>query len=157
LYQRCGGDGTPEPVDTFFFGALPLPVAWLGPANPLYWLRLPQWKLERGLAERATQLGVEERRGPRVTGVEPLDDRVCDTTKTDDGDAALEARYLVGCDGAHSVVRKQAGIDFPGITNDSLISRAAIVRMTEDLRAHPAVQKALDEPGELATNFYHTE
>jgi hypothetical protein len=34
-----------------------------------------------------------------------------------DGDYQLRTRYVVGCDGAHSLARKQAGIGFPGVTS----------------------------------------
>jgi 2-polyprenyl-6-methoxyphenol hydroxylase-like FAD-dependent oxidoreductase len=37
-----------------------------------------------------------------------------------DGDYRLRTRYLVGCDGAHSLVRKQAGIGFPGVTSSEI-------------------------------------
>jgi 2-polyprenyl-6-methoxyphenol hydroxylase-like FAD-dependent oxidoreductase len=36
------------------------------------------------------------------------------------GDYRLRTRYLVGCDGAHSLVRKQAGIGFPGVTSSEI-------------------------------------
>ena len=34
-----------------------------------------------------------------------------------DGDYRMRAGYIMGCDGAHSLVRKQAGIGFPGVTS----------------------------------------
>lgn len=36
------------------------------------------------------------------------------------GEYRLRARYLVGCDGAHSLVRKRAGIGFPGVTSSEI-------------------------------------
>lgn len=44
----------------------------------------------------------------------------------------VRARYLVGCDGAHSTVRKEAGIGFPGFTSDE-ISRIARVTIPAGL------------------------
>jgi 2-polyprenyl-6-methoxyphenol hydroxylase-like FAD-dependent oxidoreductase len=41
-------------------------------------------------------------------------DRVIARLKTDDGEELIEARYLVSCEGAHSLIRKQAGIAFEG-------------------------------------------
>jgi 2-polyprenyl-6-methoxyphenol hydroxylase-like FAD-dependent oxidoreductase len=49
----------------------------------------------------------------------------------DAGRTTLAARYLAGCDGAHSFVRKQAGIGFPGFTSDE-IARIARVTIESD-------------------------
>jgi 2-polyprenyl-6-methoxyphenol hydroxylase-like FAD-dependent oxidoreductase len=46
----------------------------------------------------------------------------------------VRTRYLVGADGGHSLTRKLAGIDFPGITNDRTVSRAAHVRVPDGAR-----------------------
>jgi hypothetical protein len=49
-----------------------------------------------------------------------------------DGGYSLQAGYLVGCDGAHSPVRKLAGIDFPGVTSDT-VARIGRVRVPAEL------------------------
>ncbi|MGW6158723.1 rifampin monooxygenase [Streptomyces sp. NPDC055144] len=66
---------------------------------------------ERLLNERALELGTEIRRGCEVAGVSQDEDGV--TVELADG-TQLRSRYLVGCDGGRSVVRKQLGVDFPG-------------------------------------------
>ena len=66
--------------------------------------------LEAVLAARALALGVEIRRGVALTG---LDDRG-DEVVVRAGDAALRARWLVGCDGGRSTVRSLAGFEFAG-------------------------------------------
>jgi 3-(3-hydroxy-phenyl)propionate hydroxylase len=57
-------------------------------------------------------LGAPIRRGVEVTGLAQDDD--CVDVELSDG-AALRAAYLVGCDGGRSLVRKAAGIEFPGL------------------------------------------
>jgi 2-polyprenyl-6-methoxyphenol hydroxylase-like FAD-dependent oxidoreductase len=66
---------------------------------------------ERLLNERALELGTEIRRGCEVAGVSQDDDGV--SVELTDG-TQLRSRYLVGCDGGRSVVRKQLGVGFPG-------------------------------------------
>ena len=44
-----------------------------------------------------------------------------------DGRYELAAKFLVGADGGHSIVRKQCGIDFPGVTDRSFTGRAGLV------------------------------
>ncbi|MGN6518004.1 MAG: FAD-dependent monooxygenase [Dokdonella sp.] len=66
--------------------------------------------LERVLAARAQALGVEIRRGAGVDRIEVAHDGV----GVHAGGARVEARWLVGCDGGRSTVRKASGIDFAG-------------------------------------------
>jgi 2-polyprenyl-6-methoxyphenol hydroxylase-like FAD-dependent oxidoreductase len=71
---------------------------------------VPQEALEKILAARASELGIEIRRGVVMDGFDQDDDGV--TVQTSAG--PLRAKYLVGCDGGRSRVRKLAGIEFPG-------------------------------------------
>ncbi len=67
-------------------------------------------ELETVLARRALSLGVAIRRGLAVTGFEQADDGV---TVRSQGQS-FAAQWLVGCDGARSVVRKLGGFEFAG-------------------------------------------
>ncbi|MFB7049121.1 rifampin monooxygenase [Streptomyces microflavus] len=111
-----------------FFGGIQKP--WpdgLDTAHP-YGLSTLQPVTERLLRERAVELGAELRRGCEVTGVSQQDDGV--TVTLADG-THLRSRYLVGCDGGRSVVRKELGIAFPGepATVETLLGD---MEMTED-------------------------
>jgi rifampicin monooxygenase len=77
----------------------------------LYLLGIPQNITERLLTEHAIELGVEIRRSCELVGLSQDDDGV--TVELADG-TRLRSRYLVGCDGGRSTVRKLVGIDFPG-------------------------------------------
>ena len=74
-------------------------------------LAIPQNVTDRLLEEHAIELGAEIRRGCAVVGVSQDDEGV--TASLGDG-TQLRARWLVGCDGGRSTVRKLLGIDFPG-------------------------------------------
>ena len=57
------------------------------------------------------------RRGHEVVDMRQTSDKVEVEVRTPDGAIErLAGRYLIGCDGGRSVVRKAAGIDFPGFT-----------------------------------------
>jgi 2-polyprenyl-6-methoxyphenol hydroxylase-like FAD-dependent oxidoreductase len=71
---------------------------------------VPQPAFEALLAAHAARLGVEVRRGVTLTDLEQDGDGVVVGTTAGE----LRARWLVGCDGGHSVVRRLAGFDFPG-------------------------------------------
>ncbi|MFD5468950.1 rifampin monooxygenase [Streptomyces sp. NPDC127105] len=82
----------------------------LDTAHP-YGLATPQPVTERLLEERALELGAEIRRGHQVVGLSQDEDGV--TVELADG-TRLRSRYLVGCDGGRSTVRKLLGVGFPG-------------------------------------------
>jgi 2-polyprenyl-6-methoxyphenol hydroxylase-like FAD-dependent oxidoreductase len=98
---------------------------------------VPQEALERILTARAGELGIEIRRGVAVDGFEQDDDGV--TVRTSTG--PLRARYLVGCDGGRSGVRKLAGFEFPG-TDPTITGYQALVEF--------------DVPEKLATGWQRT-
>jgi len=78
--------------------------------------------VEAVLAARAAALGVSVVRGHAVTTLDLRDDDVLARTDTQ----AFRARWLVGCDGGRSAVRKLASFDFPG-TEPEFTAYSALV------------------------------
>lgn len=78
-------------------------------------LFVSQAETEAVLADHLAAVGVRIERGVELidTTPGPADVR-CVLRHRDGRDEHVRARYIVGCDGAHSVVRKQAGIPFEG-------------------------------------------
>jgi len=150
LFERCGGTGTPTPAPSYYFGTIPLPLHVLGADNPMYGLPINQPDLERVLGERAAELGVDVRREHEVRSLTQSDDHVELLTVDRDGrETELSARFVVGCDGGHSVIRKQSGIAFPGIVNDQVVSRAALIAPTEQIRPAVGGRIAVEGFGEI--------
>src|SRR6266480_5085329 len=81
------------------------------PTRHPYGLGLWQNHIERILAGWVDELSVEIYREREVTGF-AQDDTGVDVALSDD--QSLRAEYLLGCDGGRSLVRKAAGIEFPG-------------------------------------------
>ncbi len=81
------------------------------PTRHPYGLALWQTHIERILAGWVDELAVPIYRGREVTTV-AQDDTGVDVALSDG--RFLRARYVVGCDGGRSAVRKSVGIDFPG-------------------------------------------
>src|SRR6204780_1112883 len=128
LLDRLRAEATwAGPVPRFSFGPLQLDFSRLG-TSPLHILSVPQRRLGRGLEQRLAELGGTVRRGHELTALSQDDDAVTLDALGPDGAYQLRARYLVGCDGAHSLVRKQAGVGFPGVTSTE-ISRTGQVRL----------------------------
>jgi 2-polyprenyl-6-methoxyphenol hydroxylase-like FAD-dependent oxidoreductase len=92
------------------FATIPLDISDF-PTRHNYVLALWQNHIERILAAWVAELGVPIYRGREVTGFAQSDTGVDVELE---GPSFLRAKYLVGCDGGRSVIRKQAGIDFPG-------------------------------------------
>lgn len=121
-------------VDRFLREGKPAQVTGLGPVrfdlggfptrHP-YGLALWQNRIEHLLAEWVAELSVPILRGREVEGFEQ--DRHGVDVALSDG-SLLRARYLVGCDGGRSLIRKRAGIEFVGwdASTSSLIAEVAL-------------------------------
>jgi 2-polyprenyl-6-methoxyphenol hydroxylase-like FAD-dependent oxidoreductase len=98
------------------------------PTRHPYSLGIWQNQIERIMAEWLAELPVRIYYGTEVAGFAEQDSGV-EVLLSDGG--SLRARYLVGCDGGRSVVRRAAGIEFPGwdATRSNLIAEA---EMTEE-------------------------
>jgi 2-polyprenyl-6-methoxyphenol hydroxylase-like FAD-dependent oxidoreductase len=92
-----------------------------GVASPHpYALMLPQSETERLLDEHLNGLGVRVERSVEVIQFAASADRVVSTLRHADGhEEQLETAWLIGCDGAHSTVRHQLGMEFVGDTMPS--------------------------------------
>lgn len=88
--------------------------------------------IEAVLAARAIAAGADIQRGHGVEGFTQADDGVT----VHAGGKAFEAKWLVGCDGARSAVRKAAGIDFVG-TDPEFTGYSAQVEMTDPDKLTP--------------------
>ena len=98
------------------------------PTRHPYGLALWQNHIERILAGWVEELPVKFYRGREVTGFAQDDSGV--EIEASDGQS-LRAEYLVGCDGGRSLVRKAAGIEFPG-WDPTMSALRAEVEMTEE-------------------------
>jgi 2-polyprenyl-6-methoxyphenol hydroxylase-like FAD-dependent oxidoreductase len=94
-------------------------------------------ELEAVLARRAHALGVEIRRGLAVTEVR----QSADDVTVHAGEQSFTGRWLVGCDGARSAVRKAGGFEFAG---------------TEPEFTGYTVKVDLADPGQLKPGRNHT-
>ncbi|WP_165986407.1 rifampin monooxygenase [Streptomyces sp. YIM 98790] len=99
-----------------------------------YVLAIPQSITEHLLTEHATALGAELRRGCELVGLAQDADGV--TAELADG-TRLRSRYLVGCDGGRSTVRKLLGVGFPGEPTrvETLLGEMEVAVPPEELAA----------------------
>src|SRR3954471_17481628 len=106
------------------FGATVMDMSDFPTRHP-YSLAIFQNQVERIMAAWIAELPVHIYYGCEVTGF-AQDDAGVDVRRSDG--EPLRARYLVGCDGGRSVIRKAAGIEFPGWdpTRSNLIAEAEL-------------------------------
>ncbi|MEW2516813.1 FAD-dependent monooxygenase [Actinacidiphila alni] len=99
-----------------------------------YLLGIPQQLTEQLLTEHATELGADIRRGQELTGLRQDSDGVSVEAA---GGGELRARWLVGCDGGRSTVRKLLGIGFPGAParNEWLLCQVEVTAPEAEMRA----------------------
>ncbi len=110
LLERFLELGRQFPVGGFFAGIAKQSPEELDTAHP-YTLGIPQPTTDSLLAEHAAEAGVEIRRSCELVGLSQDEDGV--TVELASG-KQLRARYLAGCDGGRSTVRKLLGVGFPG-------------------------------------------
>jgi 2-polyprenyl-6-methoxyphenol hydroxylase-like FAD-dependent oxidoreductase len=124
LDRFTSGNPTPPFLN---FGMFPLDLRKLDFPHP-YGVVIPQARVEALLEEHAKELGSEIRRGHEMVGLDQDAQGVKVEVRTKSTSYELAAQYLVGCDGAHSVVRKQLGVAFPGI-EPTIIGRMGDVKL----------------------------
>jgi 2-polyprenyl-6-methoxyphenol hydroxylase-like FAD-dependent oxidoreductase len=110
LLERILSRGRRRPAGAYF-AAISKPAPEDLNSAHAYLLGIPQPVLVHLLEEHAIDVGAQIRRGCAVAGFEQDDGGV--TVELSDGER-LRSRYLVGCDGARSTVRKLLGVGFPG-------------------------------------------
>lgn len=123
------------------FAQVPLDISDF-PTRHNYGLALWQSRIEQILAEWVAELVVPIYRGIEVTGFSQDETGV--EVQLADG-RALRAKYLIGCDGGRSRIRKQAGIEFAGF-DPSVSYMIAEVEM----EAPPEPRICRDEKGTFA-------
>jgi len=128
IADRFVSEGQVAPRVGQFSGA-PLDIGDFPTRHP-YTLGLWQNHIERILAGWVGELAVTSYRGREVTGL-AQDDAGVDVALSDG--QSLRADYLVGCDGGRSLVRKAAGIEFPGWdpTTSALIAEVEMAQEPE--------------------------
>jgi len=78
-------------------------------------LMVPQWETEAILVEDLARHGIEVEHNVEVVGFEQAPDRVVVKARSKAGEPVeVSCSYLIGADGAHSIVRKQLGLTFEG-------------------------------------------
>jgi 2-polyprenyl-6-methoxyphenol hydroxylase-like FAD-dependent oxidoreductase len=124
IADRFLAEGQVAQVATF--GSTRLDMSDFPTRHP-YSLGIWQNQIEQVMAAWIAELQVQVHYGSDVTGF-AQDDSGVDVEVS--GGGSLRAQYLVGCDGGRSIIRKTAGIEFPGwdATKSNLIAE---VEMTE--------------------------
>jgi 2-polyprenyl-6-methoxyphenol hydroxylase-like FAD-dependent oxidoreductase len=77
-------------------------------------LMVPQSTTESQLEQRLTELGGQVRKGVSAVNTMRDGEGAVAVVKSAAGEKSIRARYVIGADGMHSMVRKAAGIGFPG-------------------------------------------
>ena len=142
LVDRWLAEGTPVPSSHFALLKNRLDFSFLDTRYP-YTLFLPQRRTEELLEEHLAELGVPYLRRHAVTGLRQDETGVDLEVDSPEGPAVIRAAYAVGCDGATSVVRAAAGIDWAG-TPDTWRTILGDIELTEPPQA-PAL--TLNQPG----------
>ena len=128
IAERFLDEGTP--AQATMFASVVLDMSDFPTRHP-YSLGLWQNHIERIMAGWVAELGVPTEYGAAVSGFTEDEDGV--DVELADG-RTLRAGWLVGCDGGRSVVRKAAGIDFPGWdpTTSNLIAEVEVAEDADE-------------------------
>jgi 2-polyprenyl-6-methoxyphenol hydroxylase-like FAD-dependent oxidoreductase len=111
-------------------------------------LSIPQAETERILEERLGELGGEVERGTALRGLRQDGDGVHARLERPGGGEETRARWLVGCDGAHSAVRDALGLPFRGHAFPEAFALADVA--IHWMRTHDVFRAFLGPDGPLA-------
>ena len=144
--------GDPEPIAVFDHAVL------AGDTRFPHALQCDRLKLiEEALKMAADTDLIEVRVGTELVGFSQDGDSVTAVTETADGERqALRGTHLVGCEGAHSVVRKQLGIEFEGFAFPDRTMTLSVVFDFDSLQPYGLRNYILD-PVEWANLFRWTD
>ncbi|WP_328558559.1 rifampin monooxygenase [Streptomyces coelicoflavus] len=136
LLDRLLQHGRRRPVGGLF-AAIPGPAPEGLDSAYAYLLGIPQPVVVRLLEDHAVALGARVRHGDAVAGFEQDDEGV---TVELAGGERLRSRYLVGCDGGRSTVRKLLGVGFPGepSRNETLMGEMEVGMPPKEIAARVA-------------------
>ena len=115
------------------FAGIPLHYDGLDTRYP-YQVGILQARVETVLEQRLTELEGKVRRGWELAGFEQDSEGV-----TVRGPETLRARYLIGCDGGHSTVRKLLNVAFPG-TEPTRFATIADIVLGSDTEESPTTR-----------------
>lgn len=104
--------GTPSCEMRGHFGGIPVDLALPSP-YPGQW-KVPQTRTEELLGRWAASSGADVRRTCELRGLTVTEDHVEAEAVGPEGPVRVRGRYLVGCDGEDSTVRRLTGAPFPG-------------------------------------------
>ncbi|OBC01668.1 hypothetical protein A5784_18360 [Mycobacterium sp. 852013-50091_SCH5140682] len=97
-------------------------------------LLISQQQTETRLQERLHELGSEVRRGVRLLDfVDEFPGSAATVVAADGTTRVINARYVIGCDGIHSTVRRRSGLLFPGDAPAALFALADVVAADGDI------------------------
>ncbi|MFI6326831.1 rifampin monooxygenase [Micromonospora chersina] len=148
LLERILERGRRRPAGAYF-AAIDKPAPEGLDSPYAYLLGIPQPVIVHLLEEHAVELGAQVRHGCAVVGFAQDDDGV--TVELADGER-LRSRYLVGCDGGRSTVRKLLGVGFPGepSRNETLMGEMAVGAPQDEIAAKVSELRETDRRFSLA-------
>ncbi|WP_432073735.1 FAD-dependent monooxygenase [Streptomyces wuyuanensis] len=134
--------GTPPDEPLGHFGGVPLDLTLPSPW-PGQW-KVPQTRTEELLQEWALDLGADLRRGHELRAVRVGEDQV-EAVAVGPGGRALRirARFVVGCDGEDSTLRRLTGAEFPGRGAGRELLRADVAGIDVPNRRFQRLEKGL--------------
>ncbi|WP_086792975.1 FAD-dependent monooxygenase [Streptomyces thermovulgaris] len=134
--------GTPPDEPRGHFGGVPLDLTLPSPW-PGQW-KVPQTRTEELLQEWALGLGADLRRGHDLRAVRVAEDHV-EAVAAGPGGRTLRirARYVVGCDGENSTLRRLTGAEFPGQDASRELLRADVAGVDIPNRRFQRLEKGL--------------
>lgn len=139
------------------FAGMPLDVGDVPSIHAGLW-KIPQPRTEAALEAWSRDLGARLLRGHELRGLDAGPDRVDAEADAGGRVVQLRARYVVGCDGEASTVRRLGGFDFPGKDATRELVRADVAGISIPDRRFDRLAGGLaiaSRAGEVTRVMYH--